>query len=105
LPDSGSNGSSNIVDLASGVSRISATSAADMFVINGSDHHARISDFTPGIDKLGFGITAQDFSNVSIDTTGRGWAVIEFDGNRIYLPGVTPSELNQSDFLFSSSQQ
>jgi hypothetical protein len=76
-----------------------------MFIIDGSDHHARISGFTPGIDKLEFGMTAQDFSNVTIDTSSRGWAVVQFDGNRIYLPGVTPSQLSQSDFAFSSSQQ
>jgi beta-glucanase (GH16 family) len=100
-----SNASASIIDIASGQSRISATAAADMFIINGSDHQARISDFTPGTDKLDFEMTAQDFSNVSIDTSSRGWAVINFDGNRISLPGVTPSQLSQADFLFNTGQQ
>ncbi len=99
-----SNGSINIVDIGGGQSGISATSGRDVFVVDGSDHQARISDFTPGTDKLDFEMTAQDFSDVSIDSSSQGWALINFDGNRIYLPGVVPSQLSQGDFLFNTGQ-
>jgi hypothetical protein len=75
-----------------------------VFVVDGSDHQARISDFTPGTDKLDFEMTAQDFSDVSIDSSSQGWALINFDGNRIYLPGVAPTQLSQGDFLFNTGQ-
>jgi beta-glucanase (GH16 family) len=100
-----SNASANIIDIAGGQSLIAATSGSDLFVTNGSDHQTTISDFTPGTDKIDFEMTAQDFSNVSIDTSSQGWALINFDGNRIDLPGVAPSQLSQGDFLFNTGQQ
>lgn len=96
-------GSANIIDVANGSSQISATSAADVFVFNGSDHQTLISDFLPGTDKLDFKMTADDFSNVSIDTSRSG-AVVNFDGNRIALSGVTPNQITQGDFLFDTGQ-
>ena len=97
-------GSANIIDVANGLSQISATSIADVFVFNGSDHQTLISDFLPGTDKLDFKMTADDFSNVSIDTSRSG-AVVNFDGNRIVLAGVTPSQVSQGDSLFEAGQQ
>jgi beta-glucanase (GH16 family) len=100
-----SSGSANIIDVATGSPQISATSVADVFVFDGSNHQTGISDFLPGSDKLDFEMTAQDFSNVSIDTSSRGWAVINFGWNRIVLSGVTPSQVSQGDFLFNTEQQ
>lgn len=96
--------SPNIIDVATGHSQLSAADG-DVFVFSGSDHQTRISNFLPGTDKLDFEMTAQDFSGVSIDTNSRGWARINFDGNRISLPGVTPDQLSQGDFLFNTGQQ
>jgi hypothetical protein len=96
--------SANVIDVATGHSQLSAADG-DVFVFSGSDHQTRISNFLPGTDKLDFEMTAQDFSGVSIDTNSRGWARINFDGNRISLPGVTPDQLSQGDFLFNTGQQ
>ena len=41
-------------------------------------------------------MTAQDFSNVSITAGRDGHARINFDGNHVSLPGVTPDQLARS---------
>ena len=74
-----------------------------MFVINGSDHNTQIQNFAPDSDRIDFEMTAQDFSNVSITAGRDGHARINFDGNHVSLPGVTPDQLSQSNFLFDVS--
>jgi beta-glucanase (GH16 family) len=91
--------SNNATVVNIGTDTLFATSSPDVFVFNGSGHHTSIRNFTPGSDKLDFEMTSQDFSNVAI-TAGRHGTQIDFDGNHVSLPGVTPDQLSQSNFAF-----
>jgi hypothetical protein len=71
-----------------------------MFIFDGPGHSTNIQDFAPDSDKLDFEMTAQDFSKVSITACSDGHAQIDFNGNHVSLPGVTPDQLSQSNFLF-----
>jgi beta-glucanase (GH16 family) len=95
----------NSVTVNSGSDTLSATSSPDVFLFDGSGHRTSISDFDPSVDKLDFEMTSQDFSDVSITTGRNGFARIDFDGNRINLPGVTADQLTQNNFVFNSSGQ
>jgi beta-glucanase (GH16 family) len=77
-----------------------ATPSSDIFVFNGSGHSTSIQNFAPDSDKLDFEMTTQDFSNVSVTAGSEGQAQIDFDGNHVSLPGVTPDQLGQNNFLF-----
>jgi hypothetical protein len=84
---------------------LSATSSPDVFLFDGPDHRTTINDFDPGVDKLDFEMTSQDFSNVSISTGRDGFARVDLDGNHIRLPGVTADQLTQDNFLFNTNGQ
>jgi beta-glucanase (GH16 family) len=99
-PDTSTTTSNDTTVVNIGTDSLLATPSADMFVFDGPGHSTRIHDFAPNSDKLDFEMTAQDFSNVSITAGRDGHARIDFNGNHVSLPGVTPDQLSQSNFLF-----
>ena len=102
-PDSQATTSTGTTVVNIGTDTLFATASPDVFVINGSDHNTQIQNFAPDSDRIDFEMTAQDFSNVSITAGRDGHARINFDGNHVSLPGVTPDQLSQSNFLFDVS--
>ncbi len=95
--------SNNTTVVNIGSDTLSATPSSDVFVFNGSDHATQIQDFAPDSDKLDFEMTAQDFSNVAITAASDGHAQIDFGGNQVSLPGVTPDQLGPNNFLFDTT--
>jgi beta-glucanase (GH16 family) len=102
-PDSQATTSTGTTVVNIGTDTLFATASPDVFVINGSDHNTQIQNLAPDSDRIDFEMTAQDFSNVSITAGRDGHARINFDGNHVSLPGVTPDQLSQSNFLFDVS--
>ena len=100
IPDTSTTTSNDTTVVNIGTDSLLATPSADMFVFDGPGHSTRIHDFAPNSDKLDFEMTAQDFSNVTITAGRDGHARIDFNGNHVSLPGVTPDQLSQSSFLF-----
>jgi beta-glucanase (GH16 family) len=99
MPDTSTTTSNGATVVNIGTDSLLATPSA-MFVFDGPGHSTSIQDFAPDSDKLDFEMTAQDFSNVSITAGSDGQALIDFKGNHVSLPGVTPDQLGQSNFLF-----
>jgi beta-glucanase (GH16 family) len=100
MPDTSTTTSNDTTAVNIGTDSLLATPSADTFIFDGPGHNTSIQDFAPDSDKLDFEMTAQDFSNVSITAGSDGQALIDFDGNHVSLPGVTPDQLSQSNFLF-----
>jgi len=100
MPDTSTTTSNDGVVVNIGTDSLLATPSSGMFVFDGPGHSTSIQDFAPDSDKLDFEMTAQDFSNVSITVGSDGQALIDFNGNHVSLPGVTPDQLSQSNFLF-----
>lgn len=69
---------------------------SDTFVFSASGVHDTITDFSPADDKLQFTMTAADFN---ITTAHDGHAVVDYGGDTISLPGVTPDQLSKANFV------
>jgi serralysin len=100
MPDKSTTTSADTTVVNIGTDSLLATPSADLFIFDGPGHSTSIQDFAPDSDKLDFEMTAQDFSNVSITAGSDGQALVDFNGNHVSLPGVTPDQLSQSNFLF-----
>jgi beta-glucanase (GH16 family) len=92
----------NTIVINGGTDWQSATASSDIFVFDGSGHETTIADFAPDSDRLDFEMTAQDFSNVAVSAALDGSAQIDFDGNHVSLPGVSPDQLSQTAFMFNA---
>jgi beta-glucanase (GH16 family) len=104
VPPGGQTTTSNNTTVVNiGSDTLFATPSSDVFVFNGSDHATEIQNFAPDSDKLDFEMTGQDFSNVSITAASDGHAQIDFGGNQVSLPGVTPDQLGPNNFLFDTN--
>jgi hypothetical protein len=95
MPDTSTTTSDDTTVVNIGTDSLLATPSADLFIFDGPGHSTSIQDFAPDSDKLDF-----EISNVSITAGSDGQALIDFNGNHVSLPGVTPDQLSQSNFLF-----
>ena len=100
MPDTSTTTSEDTTVVNIGTDSLLATPSADLFIFDGPGHSTSIQDFAPDSDKLDFEMTAQDFNNASITAGSDGQALVDFNGNHVSLPGITPNQLSQSNFLF-----
>jgi len=77
---------------------------SDVFVFSATGVHDTITDFSPADDKLDFTMKASDFA---ITAARDGHAVVHYAGDTVDLLGVTPRQLNHTDFTlpFGSGHQ
>lgn len=69
---------------------------SNVFIIGASGVHDKITDFSPGNDKLQFTLSPADFR---ITAASDGHAVVHYGNDVIDLLGVTPDQLDHSNFI------
>ena len=84
--------------------KLTGGGGSDVFVFSATGVHDTITDFSPADDKLDFTMKASDFA---ITAARDGHAVVHYAGDTVDLLGVTPRQLNHTDFTlpFGSGHQ